>query len=456
MRKFSPEFKSFLADKNWLYQQHHTENKTIREISKHLGCTRRGLSKIFKKFDIPIKTSSHISQEIRIKLDNKNWLEEQHHKFNKSMTTIAKELGVKAFCISKRFNEYGIKKRQSPGNNWRNICKTTVDLKIKLSTLHHIDKKNLTEIAKAFNVNVSTVSLWFSKFKIKVNKDIFWSSPEKEVVEFIKKLTDTQIIENDKNILYPKELDIYLPQKNLAIEFDGVYWHSKYDKEYHVGKTENCIENGIQLLHIFDTEWREKRKIWESMIANKLGKSQRIFGRNTTMHEISNEQEKTFLSENHIQGYTNSSFRLGLKFNEELICLMTFGKPRFNRNFDWELIRFCSKIGTQVIGGASKLFKKFISEKSPDKIISYADRRYSNGQLYKSLGFDFIKNSEPSYYYTDGKNLFSRYKFQKHKLEKQIAKYDKNLSERENMLKSGYQTIYGCGNMVFVYNNLSK
>ena len=276
------------------------------------------------------------------------------------------------------------------------------------------------------------------------------SNLEKELTNFIKNIYTGTIIENDRSVLNGKELDIYLPDKCLAFEFDGLFWHSEYTKEnnYHLKKTEQCEKLGIQLIHIFEDEWRYKAEIVKSRIRGLIGLNNRIFARKCLIKEVPYKDSNNFLNENHIQGNCNSKYRYGLYYNDELVSLMTFGKSRFKDEF--EMIRFCNKLNMNVIGGASKLFQHFIKN-HPEihNIISFADRRWSIGNLYKKIGFTKEYNTPVNYYYVMDYFRKNRIEFQKHKL---VAEgFDPNLSEHEIMLSRGIYRIYDCGNIKFKY-----
>ena len=130
---------------------------------------------------------------------------------------------------------------------------------------------------------------------------------------------------------------------------------------------------------------------------------------------------------------------------------MSFSKPRFSNKYEYELIRFCSKLNYHVIGAVGKLLKYFEKTYQPKSIVSYADRRWSTGNLYKLLNFEKVNESKPNYWYwKDQFKLFHRIEFQKHKLKKIFNGFDPNLSEYENMLKHKYFRIFDCGNLVFV------
>lgn len=282
---------------------------------------------------------------------------------------------------------------------------------------------------------------------------IGFSNEEKEVLDFVKSIYDGEIIENTRNIISPKELDIYLPDKKFAIEFDGFYWHSEQkgkDASYHLGKTEDCSARGIRLIHIFEDEWIHHREIVEDRIRSILGIGQiRIFARKCDVREIDSKTANEFLEANHLQGGDNSSIRYGLYYNDELMAVMTFGKPRFNKNYDWELIRFASKCGMNVVGGASKLLSQF-SRLNSGSIVSYADRRYSDGRLYEKLGFKLIGTSQPNYWWCREEEKLTRYACQKHKLKNVLGDaFDPELSETENMEFNGWTKMHDCGNFVF-------
>ena len=286
------------------------------------------------------------------------------------------------------------------------------------------------------------------------------SKPEKELQEWVEQFIN---IEKNKRIStegkYEKssfELDIFIPLKNLGIELNGIYHHSENggrsttSKNYHLNKTQFFLEKGIQILHIWDNEWNIKQDIVKSIILNKLNLlNNRIYARNCDIKIISNINSFSFFEENHLQGGINSKINIGLFYKNELVQVASFGKPRFNKKYDWELLRFATILNTSVIGGFSKILKYF-KRNYNGSIISYADLRYSNGKVYEKNGFKLISQTNPNYYYTkDHFNLESRVKYQKHKLPKLLKEYNKNLTEWENMQLNGYDRIWDCGNLVY-------
>ena len=271
------------------------------------------------------------------------------------------------------------------------------------------------------------------------------SKLERELNDFIASL-NIKYIESDRSIIKPYELDIYIPSKKIAIEFDGLYWHSEIykNKNYHLNKTQLCEDLGIQLIHIFEDEWLYKKEIVKSRLRNILGLTKnKIYARKCEIREVFTKVKTNFLNENHIQGAVGSKVSLGLYYNNELLSLMTFGKRPILNDFEYELIRFCNKLDTSVIGGASRLLKHFIREYKPKEIISYADRRWSIGGMYSTLGFTFISNTQPNWFIMSGNHRYHRVKYQKHKLVKQG--YDKNKTAHKICLENGLYRIYDCG-----------
>jgi hypothetical protein len=249
------------------------------------------------------------------------------------------------------------------------------------------------------------------------------------------------------------ELDILIPQINLAIEFNGLFWHNELfvNTEYHLNKTELCDKNGMDLIHIFEDEWLYKKDVVLSIIKNKLGLiTQRVYARNCRIKLVTSGQHKDFLEDNHIQGSVNTTIKLGLFYGDELVSLMTFGRRNgIGKTIDWELIRFCNKKDTIVVGSASKLFKYFIKNYEPKNVISYSDRRWFSGELYQLLGFKPTTPSQPNYWYVNNTIRYHRLNFKKNVLVKQG--FDKNKSEREIMFERGYYRIYDCGNIRWEY-----
>lgn len=263
----------------------------------------------------------------------------------------------------------------------------------------------------------------------------------------------------NRTIIHPQHLDLFSAEHKLAVEINGVYWHSEEkgkDAKYHLSKTDRCLEKGIELLHFWDYEIKAKYNIVKSMLSARLGKSTKIFARKCNTRVISCAEATEFMQANHLQSEAIHKVAIGLFYNSTLVSVMTFGKPRFNKDFDWEMIRFATQCGMTVVGGASKLFSAFLNTYKPKSILSYADRRYSNGGVYSKLGFSLARVSPPSYFYWKHNSMLSRYQAQKHKLPKILGdKFDDNKTEVENMSNAGYLRAFDCGNFVYEWKSLT-
>lgn len=263
----------------------------------------------------------------------------------------------------------------------------------------------------------------------------------------------------NRSILEHSEIDIYLPDKNIGIEFNGDYWHSSIfkDKYYHYNKSIEAAKKGVQLIHIFEHEWNDDRtrSILEQMLLNiDNDKRIKIYARNLNIKIIKTKDRHRFLEENHIQGDANSNINIALvNSNGDILSLMTFGTPRFdNRNGIVELIRYCVRADTIIIGGAEKLFKYFLNNYNPSEIISYCDIAKFTGNVYNKLGFKLISISEPNYVWVKGNKVLKRYQTQKHKLLGAGLGTDEQ-TENEIMEALGYYKVYDCGNYKFLFKN---
>lgn len=283
---------------------------------------------------------------------------------------------------------------------------------------------------------------------------------ERTLAEYITATYGGTVLTNVRNVINPLELDVYLPDLNLAFEFNGVFWHGETQgkhRTYHLNKLKQCNNQGVRLVQITDVEWYSKNEIVKSRISSFLHNNSTIYARKTTIRHMSSTESSTFFKHNHIQGTSGQSVCYGLIINDKIVAAMSFGKARYNKTVDWELLRYANTLNTTVVGGASKLFKHFVQEHRPNSIITYSDKRWNTGSVYSSLGFKYSHTAPPNYYYfqpSDTTKLHHRSQFQKHKLEKKLDTFDPNLTEWQNMQINGYDRIWDCGNDVYVWSRL--
>lgn len=356
-------------------------------------------------------------------------------------------------------------RREKRKNNYLELIEERHDIKI-------LNKDEIETVSSCNNFQYQCnkcLNIWNQKSIsprcIKCNPYEYNNSSieEKEIQNFLNEYIHT--INNLYNIIPKYEIDIFIPQNQIGIEYNGLYWHSEIfkDKNYHINKFNLAENNNIHLIQIFADEWLNKKEIVKSRLLNLIGLTpHKIYARKCKIKEITNNKIKNkFLNDNHIQGECKSKIKLGLYHNDELVSIMTFGKPRKSigkkkiiKENEWELVRFCNKINTNVIGAASKLLKYFINNYNPNNIFSFADNRWSktNNNLYTKLGFNLISKSTPGYWYT--KNFterIHRYNFNKGKLQK-LGFDTNNKTEHEIMNEIKYFQVWDCGTTRYELN----
>lgn len=321
------------------------------------------------------------------------------------------------------------------------------------------DKPFSKELATLLDLGMTAVYEYIENYDLKqyINQK-FGSLAEKDIYNMLK--SKYTVILHDRKILNGLELDIYIPEIKTAIEFNGVYWH-KYplkDKDYHQKKTLECAKHGIRLIHIFEYEWENetyKPKIL-AMLNGLMEKNKILYARNLQIKEISSSEAYDFENDNHIQGKVTSQINIALYDNTgSMFGLMTFGKPRFDSNYQYELTRLCFKNGYSVVGGSEKLFEYFINKYNPSSILTYNNLSKFTGEVYRRLGFKIVPNNpitQPNYVWVDNhyKKILTRYATMKKDL---VAKGlgTEDMSEDEIMMGLGYNKMYDSGSLKYEY-----
>lgn len=272
--------------------------------------------------------------------------------------------------------------------------------------------------------------------------------------DFVKEFCQDAQHEN-RTVLNGKELDIYIPSKNIAIEYNGLRWHSelfKKDKWYHFNKTQQCNENGVKLLQVFEDEFILHREIVINKIQHILNiptNKTKIYGRKCVISVIDTKMAQTFLNEYHIQGFSNSTVYLGAFCGDNLIAVMSF-KKEDKSALKWELTRFASDYHFICCGVGGKLFEWFVKHYNPTEIKSFADRRWTldkDDNLYTKLGFELEEELNPDYEYVLDSNPTKRvhkFNFRKQILHKKYG-LPLEMTESEMVKELGYSKIWNCG-----------
>lgn len=453
-------------------------NFTERRISEELNPTLKK-DRIHKMLLGMVKnTGKFTSQNHIINFKNFNDKEFLENNFleNNFLTKLNLEkfkeyFNCSEYTLYNQFDRLGIEYKTSPEDNLvrKHFSNLNQYMNKNFIENNFLDKNNyilLEKFCNYFNCSLSVPYKHLRRLGIDFNvKAKQYSITEKDINSFIQSF-GFKTLENNRQ-LFGKEIDIIIPEIKLGIEYNGDYWHSvglsNIDSEYvfknkSLLKLELLEENGFNLLNISQHEYFLKKNIWQSVIKYKLGiVEKKYYARKVELKEVPKNIEKIFLDDNHLQGYVRSDYCFGLFSNGELVSLMSFCRSRFKNTEDYELLRFCNKINTTVVGGASKLFKYFSKNYEFKKILSYANRNFASvhSNLYLSLGFKYLKKTVPNYKYLKNSEIFSRQKFQKHKLVN-FSNYSKDKTETQIMLENGYRKLFDCGNLTYIYQKENK
>lgn len=438
--------------------KHHLSAQSVKD--KRTKTVRRiyGVDNVAQNQDVKLKTINTmvdrygVTSALQNPEINKRW----HN-------TVQNKYGVDHVLKSKHFKDKKKKFLDDSG------VTNTSQLHISKESLEILDNKELFEqfiVESGYKVahklgellGVSTTPIYqrIDKYGLRHLVESFGSSIEEEICGYLPEIE----FHKDREILDGKEIDLYSDKYKIGIEFNGNYWHSdKFEKDryYHQKKSFNAQKKGVFIYHIWEYEWHDKRikQAIINQLRNLFGlNKEKIYARKCEVHEVDGKVAKAFFDANHVQGQLSSGIKLGLYYNNELVSIMSFADNSINKNYEYELNRFCSKAGCNVIGGASKLFKYFIKTYNPKSIISYSDISKARGTLYKTLGFTEDHLSEPQYHWTNGTKVLSRYKTQIKRLI-EIGWRDKNSNESESqvMRRNGYNKLYDCGKIAWVYKN---
>ena len=262
---------------------------------------------------------------------------------------------------------------------------------------------------------------------------------QKFVEDFLK--TNSLVFETPNKHITDFGVNYYLPEEHI-----GICLHKTTDAENLQKITKQAEEEGLRLFHLWDYEFDYQKKLVQKKLGLLVKPKTVIYARKTIVKRCSIQEKSLFLKENHIQGNDNAKLGYGLYYDDTLVSVMTFCKPRFNVSYEWELSRFCSKEGLKIIGGGSKLMAAFIKDYKPVKIITYSDFTLFSGKIYDKIGFKFLRLSPPNYKWVRGGEILPRYKTMKHKL---IERGLEGSSETDIMVRNGYTKVLDCGNKVW-------
>lgn len=291
-----------------------------------------------------------------------------------------------------------------------------------------------------------------------------FSLAENEVCDYIRSLYSGEIVVRTRKVIGPHEIDIHLPEVKLAFEYDGFYYHSynptkavkdpraKFKTEapsitYHRMKMDACVQVGVRLVHIFEDEWVFKKDICKSKIKSLLGLSEKIYARKLELVELSKDQSKDFMEQNHLQGSARGrKVAFGLVGeNNKIYCCMTLSSPARSHTSEStiEIGRFASTLGFNVVGGFSRLLRvaiQWAKKEGYRKIRTHCDLRWGTGNVYAQTGFVKVYESKSTPHYLMRLRRYNSQSLRKTKEERLTGKTEKMLR-----FEQGYSIIYDCG-----------
>jgi len=403
----------------------------------HIDTINKSIQTKLKKFGVEHQSQSEEIKEKKRQTNLKNCgcecnLSSEEFKRKNRITTLEK-YGVEHSSLSSE-----IRKKQIDTKRKNKLIEIARYLNIDPSNVTcdsgtTLTIKNYCQEHNSFDITINQYHQRRTKYNNNVCTKCFpmkkhVSGGEIELKNFINSIIINQT--NNKNILKNRfELDNYIPDFNVATEFDGIYWHSNIFKDsfYHLNKTDECEKLGIELIHIFEDEWKHKKEIVKSIIKSKLDIYDNIIAANDcTVDEISNNACTDFLNINDIYEISDSNINLGLFYDNDLVGVLSINNKLLN---EYE-IKFCNKLNTKIVDGEKKLLEYFIDKYKPKFIIAYADRRYSQGNIFKFLNFIHVENIEPNCIYYDKNKLIK-------------------VDSYKSIIKQDYICIYDCGQMKF-------
>ena len=444
--------KKVIVDKNKLYELYIKENKNINETAELIGLSYRTVQRAIKEFgfnkdknQIQEQRKEHIKEKYNV--ENTYQLESS---IEKSKQTKLERYGNENYNNSNQqkqtmIDKYGVKcgynlpeiqeKIKSKYGGMGSASNTILD-KMKETVQEKYGVPYFCMKEECYSKNGFTVS--------RINQ------------EFANLLKENDIQYEQEYHIKSNSYDFKID--NILIEINPTYTHNStnptwfhnskkepLEKNYHIEKTKLALNNGYRCIHVWD--WDNIDKIIEI-----LKSKERVYARKCILKEVSIEDVDKFLNKYHLQNTCKGQdIRLGLYYNNELIQVMTFGKPRYNKNFEYELLRLCTKSNYRIIGGAKKLFNHFIKNYKPESIISYCDNSKFNGEIYKELGFILKDFGTPSKHWFNGKRHITDNFLRQRGFDQLFGtNYGKGTSNEELMIKSGFVEIYDSGQSIYI------
>lgn len=463
------------------------QTKSLEEICTQLGISEKLEKKLCKKFNTHLYTDY---ERLLLKIDSKAYLADLQQKYNQN--ELCKQYNISLNLYNRLCKHYGL-----------NTPMARLMYRVpKTMFLNLVEYNQAKDICRLLNISYDTYSLLCKHYNVVLRQNIDFKQllqklPKQNILEEYK--IQQHSIENisqqygilksqlyrllkyyeiptntsepnnrfaelltQHNISYGRE--IYLnnyfydfrvgnalieinPTETHNVDFSPFGQHLGINKQYHQNKTQAALKANYRCIHIWDWDNSEK-------IVALLESKPSIYARKCVVKEVPQQQAKIFVEHNHIQGYVKDDIRLGLYYNNELVSIMTFGKPRYNNKYEYELIRYCASC--VVIGGANKIFKHFIDTYQPKSVISYCDLSKFSGEIYQKLGFKLLIKNKPSvhWYNIDTKQHITDNLLRQRGFDQLFGTtYGKGTSNVQLMLENGFLRVYDCGQATYVWKN---
>lgn len=456
------------VDKDTLFEYYITQDNSYESCLEHFNVTGWTLDRLLRTYGIKKSKKVSAKRSVQTRIEKAGGRDE----YIKQQTEKSNETKLKRYGSLDNF--YKLRREKMEETNLKRYghrYKRIADLAINHNEKYQLvwdnkeesvkylssfkDRPTIEQLTLELNCTVNNIHLWLERLGLSYMVKNTKSRVEQDIANFIKSL-GFEVKTNYRKIIAPQEVDIFVPEKNVAVEFNGTYWHSVengLDKTYHFNKSFKCEQAGVRLIHVYEYQWLNpvKREILKSILKNALGKNDNIiYARKCELRELTSKDVAEFSELNSLHGHRSASIYLGLFYKGELVQLMTFGKAFFSRDntIDYECIRSITKINTTVVGGMNKLFSYFVNTYKPNKILYYVDYNTHNGNSMNKIGFKFISYSKIGLVNVSNcKEVTEKYgpvfnrKPQKHKEIQEYIKQGKIL------------TIYDCGVKKYIWNS---
>lgn len=363
------------------------DNHSIIETSINFGISTNVVKNLIRYFNLHKDKDRSVLTCARKKIENANYpskdeLLQKYIEFGNSWLKVGMYYGYSRITLIRLRKRYNL-------INTPNPILSNKDSLLKYIENHNI--KSIIELAAKLQVKINQVYYWAEKHHITEQISKISSYPEEE----IKKLLDEYSFVKDRTVIKPLEIDLFNKEKNIGIEYDGIFWHSTThkDKNYHFEKSLRSDSSRVHLIHVFEDEWVSRdRQGLENFLLHTFSDVKYVLNEELCVKKVSKQEEANFNTENHYNGHEDSDLCLGLYSGRDLLQLISFNQKQ---NYDYEIVRDYPEINNLVPGGYEKILEYFYNNFHVNEVEVKCDFSKYNGLLYEKIGFKFLKYTGP-------------------------------------------------------------